>query len=265
MIVATASRQYDQIKEGRMAALRNVNHTHVNKAKNGSQAAYAKAWDVSQSTYAGAKDVAQTAYSKAKDVSQSAYVSAKDVAQSTYSSAKDVAQDKFEDVRMNALKLLTTLSAALTVAQKLLDYNQKKAGKQLKKTRKNLLSAQDTMQDLVETNWKKTQKALDKGSKKASKALDVGSKKASKGLKQVQSSAKDVTASVKDISGSVIEQYERYQRKRKRARAIFRWGLIIGVIVAFLYTPLPGSEVRRRVSGAMKNVTSLARNVIEQR
>ncbi len=59
---------------------------------------------------------------------------------------------------------------------------------------------------------------------------------------------------VKDVQESVQDQLASYARKRRRAKMLFRLGLLVGVTLAFLYTPWPGADVRRRLSAWWQQV-----------
>jgi phage-related protein len=104
----------------------------------------------------------------------------------------------------------------------------------LKKARKNLQGVQDT----VGTGLGKTQDLFGQSTKRAGKRWQ-----------QMASSA----ASTRD---AVQEQYVSYQRKRQQARTLFRWGLVVGFVLALLYTPYPGSDVRSRLMTQWEHLRS---------
>jgi gas vesicle protein len=72
----------------------------------------------------------------------------------------------------------------------------------------------------------------------ATDVLGKTSKTAGKRLKKV-------TENVKDVQDSLQDRIEAYQRKRARAKFLFRMGLLAGVVLALLYTPWPGSQTRQ--------------------
>lgn len=220
---------------------------------------------------------------KVKDVAKSTYASALDTAQSTYAGAKDVVQS---GVQSGFTKTQAVLLAGLTLAQGLMKFNQKRSKKKFKKARQTLLDVQDTLQQNLKPRWNVTQAALQAGMeaaqetltksaqknlKKAQKNLQSvqeilgtnlartqdllgeGSKRASRGLQQAASSAVDMKEAMR-------EQYASYQRKRQRGRSLFRWGLIVGIVLALLYTPYPGAEVRRRLFTQWEQLRSYVRS-----
>src|SRR5438105_1495624 len=126
-------------------------------------------------------------------------------------------------------KARDTLQSGTTLAQVALAESAKKAQKNLKKAQDNLKDLQAAVQDNVGSGLTATQDALSKRSKLASQTLQ-----------QIASSAKDTGDDLQD-------RYASYVQKRKRARKLFRWGLIAGIVLAFLYSPLTGEEARRRV------------------
>jgi hypothetical protein len=199
------------------------------KARDTAQSTYENAKDVAQSTYGNAKDVAQSAYGNAKDVAQSAYGSAKDVTLSTYATAKDAARSTYSNVEDNVKtgldKTQGALAASAGLAKGLLQDNKRQAKKNLKKAQKNLHRAQHR----AESGFARTQDMIGQSTQKVNKRMERAASNA------------------KDLKESVQEQYAHYQRKRKVGRALFRWGLILGVIVTLLYTPIAGSEVRQRI------------------
>src|SRR6266700_3496502 len=142
-----------------------------------------------------------------------------------------------------------TLQSSLDNAQGAFAKNSKKAQKNLKKAQKDLQklqsSVQSTVSDKVSTGLSRTQDALSK----SSEVLSKGSQEASKKLAATAASAQDFRASVQ-------EQIERYQSKRARARTLFRWGLVFGVVLALLYTPYPGAEIRKRIMAQWDNYRS---------
>jgi hypothetical protein len=52
------------------------------------------------------------------------------------------------------------------------------------------------------------------------------------------------------------EERERRARRRRRARFIFRVGLVTGVVLALCFAPRPGAETRRRLGGYLRNVVA---------
>jgi len=52
---------------------------------------------------------------------------------------------------------------------------------------------------------------------------------------------------VKDVQDSLQDRVEAYQRKRARAKFLFRMGLVVGIVATLMYTPWPGSQMRQLV------------------
>ncbi len=237
------------------AKTREINNTATNVAQN----TYANAKDLVQTTYENVKDVAQTALGNAQDRVQSrakkrtaATAAGLGVAQLLFNRGKKQSKknvkkaqknlggvvDTLQDVSGNAVNTLqdtvkpglVATQAALGAAQVALQKNTRKAQKNLQKAQKNLQELQGPVLESLGDSWEKTQDLVGKSAKKASQ-----------GIVQVTSGAQDLRDSVQD-------RYASYQRRRQRARTLFRWGLVIGIVLALLYTPVPGEEVRRRIS-----------------
>jgi uncharacterized membrane-anchored protein YhcB (DUF1043 family) len=243
-------------------------------------------------------DKAKGTPDKARDVVKSTYGSAKDAAQSTYASARDAVQG---GVNFGVTKTQAALLAGLALAQGLMKYNQKRTRKNLKKARKNLKSAQgtlqDTLQDTLKPRWEATQAALQTGvgvaqdtltksAKQAQKQAQKNLKLAQKNLKSVQDTVGVSLAKTQDLLGegskraskglqqvatsalvakeAMQEQYVSYQHKRQRARTLFRWGLVVGVVLALLYTPYSGAQVRRRLMEQWEQVRSYISSFSQQ-
>jgi gas vesicle protein len=182
------------------------------------------------------------------------------------------------------------MAVALGVLRGILQSNKRANRKNLKKAQKNLKAVQGTVQDSVAYTWAKAQDtiqtsvdvaqaAIQKNSDLAQKKLNKAQKQAMKNLATMQSSvvtpsllkAQDVltksstqagkglmqaASSAKDVRDAVQDQYTSYVSKRKRARAMFRWGLVIGVVLAILYAPVAGSELRSRLAAQWQNYRS---------
>lgn len=110
--------------------------------------------------------------------------------------------------------------------------------KALHQTRKNLKQIQHTAQENVASGLSNMRDRWDDGSQHARESLvSMGSH-------------------LQDRRERAEEHHRQAQRRRARARTLFRWGILIGLIVAFLYTPVPGSEVRRRIAQRWRQYTS---------
>jgi methyl-accepting chemotaxis protein len=215
---------------------------------------------------------------KAKEVGSKV----KDTTQKLYANTKDMARDKYTNVQQtmlaNATQLLALLSAGLALVEGWLKYRQQLASERIKQASKHQAmlqeTVQDTVQDTVMPAWKTTQTTLKSGLNVAQDTLEKNARKVQKNLQALQGSVQDsvesgwskaqdvvskrtkqpsegltqATSSAKDVAGTVMDSYEQYQESRQRARMLFRWGLVLGVILALLYTPVTGVEVRRRIS-----------------
>jgi hypothetical protein len=149
-----------------------------------------------------------------------------------------------ENVQSGLSKTQDTLQTGLSLAQVAMNKNAKRASKNLqkaqKKAQKNLSSFQGTLQDSVQSGLSKTQDALQSGLGTATDVLGKTTKTATKNLKKV-------TGNVKDVQDSLQDRVEAYQRKRARAKFLFRMGLVLGIVATLLYTPWPGSQMRQLV------------------
>jgi len=147
-------------------------------------------------------------------------------------------------VKPGLLKTQDTLQTSLGLAQDVMGKNVKSASKNLKKAQKkaqkNLSSLQDTLQESVQTGLPKAQDILQTGLGTATDVLGKTTKTAGESLKKV-------TENVKDVQDSLQDRIESYQRKRARAKFLFRMGLLAGIVLALLYTPWPGSQTRQQL------------------
>ncbi len=147
---------------------------------------------------------------------------AKTVAQSTLATGQDT-------VLSSLAKTQDTLQTGLSMAQDAWQQNVKRANKNLKKARKKMKPVLESAQESVQSGLDLAQDAWQQNVKNANKNL----KKAKK--------------SITDVQQSVQDQLAGYARKRKRARAVFRLGLLVGIVLVLLYTPWPGSDTRRQL------------------
>jgi gas vesicle protein len=135
------------------------------------------------------------------------------------------------------------VSAAQDALQSGIDYTQatliknpKQARKRLKKAQKNLKKAQATLQERVGSGLTSTQKVWQQGTKQAQQA-------ASSAREQAQQAA----INAREMKENWQRRREKARRRAARARTLFRWGVVVGVVLALLYAPTAGSEVRRRI------------------
>src|SRR6266705_602107 len=98
-------------------------------------------------------------------------------------------------------------------------------------------------QDTVQSGLEQTQDVLQSGLNKAQSVLSAGRKNVKRAGKGLQSA----TGSLKDAQESVQQQFARYAKRRRRAKVLFRMGLLTGVVLVLLYAPWPGSDTRRQL------------------
>jgi Skp family chaperone for outer membrane proteins len=130
--------------------------------------------------------------------------------------------------------------SGLGVAQGALEQNMKAVNKNLKKARKNLKNLQENLQDTMQSGVSQAQDVLLSGLSATQDVLGKNTKYTAKGLKEAR---KNLT----DTGNSLQTQLERRARRRKRAKTVFRMGLLAGFLLMLLYAPWPGSETRRQL------------------
>jgi hypothetical protein len=143
-------------------------------------------------------------------------------------------------LRSGVSKTLEVLQMGLGVAQEVLEQNMKRANKNLRKTRKTLKNLQGTLQDNMQSGLSQTQDVLLTGVGTTQDVLGKSAQGAAKGLKKAQENLEDTRASFQT-------QMKRRASRRRRAKTIFRLGLLSGIVLALFYAPWPGSETRRRL------------------
>lgn len=197
----------------------------------------------------------------------------KNKAQSAYSSARDITQSGV-DSGWHFIQSL--LGAGLALIQYALDYNNKKRRKQINKTARQLAYLQGNIQGRTQPIWSKTKHAVQMGMGTTQDMLTKNTKLARKNLKKAQKNLSKVQGNIgtglattqkmwrqagsqtsarlqqmgsnaKDLRGDIQQRYARHQRKRRRARVLFRLGLLAGVVTALLYAPFSGAEARQRL------------------
>ena len=77
--------------------------------------------------------------------------------------------------------------------------------------------------------------------------LGKNAKRAAKNLKKAQES-------LKGTRDTLQTKLERRARRRRRARTMFRLGLLTGIVLVLLYTPWPGSETRNRIMQSLQSL-----------
>src|SRR5579859_3624579 len=157
--------------------------------------------------------------------------------------ASDVARSTVSTLQAGLAKTQDLLSASYEVAQEQLKRGKKQTEKSVKKAQKNLKLVQDSVQDSVQSGFGVAQDVLGKGTKTAGESLVK------------------VTENVKDMQGSIQNRLERYQRRRARAKTLFRMGLVSGLALTLLFTPWPGSEIRRQLGEFFQQLAQQTQDV----
>jgi len=127
------------------------------------------------------------------------------------------------------------LQSGIDYTQAALIKNPRQTRRKLKKAQKNLKKAQAAIQDRVGSGLTSTQKVWQQGTKQAQQAA----------------------TSAREMRENWQQRREQARRRAARARTLFRWGVVAGVIVALLYAPTTGSEVRRRIVEQFQNVRAM--------
>jgi hypothetical protein len=164
---------------------------------------------------------------KTWNMAQDRLANIKDFAQSTLKISKIAAQDTLETIQGSASQGLDKVQHLLATSLGIAGATAAILYKKRRQTQKRLQRTQKKIMVLTTPIVKKTRKAV-----------RVNTQKATQGLQQATSTAKDFTE-------FVLDQYDHFQKKRQRGRALFRIGLMAGVILALLYTPLSGVEIRQ--------------------
>ncbi len=168
----------------------------------------------------------QSAYANAKNTTLDILARARENAQSTLKTTRQATQGTLTKVQKNTkvglTKVQRLLATGMGILAALFYENQRKGQDKLKQAQ---VSLQKTATPMLE----KTQDVVVTSTMKASKSLQKAADNA------------------KDIKESLQDRYAHYQQKRRRNRAFFRIGLLAGVVLALLYTPLTGSDVRQRI------------------
>jgi HAMP domain-containing protein len=197
--------------------------------------------NVTKITSAKAKDIAQSTSKNLRNNrnnTQDSYTSAKDTVQSTYTEMQKSIKQGWDQTRA---WLLVGAAIAATFAKK----NINKAQEKLENTQENLYKMQGPLQSNVRSRLAKTSDVIGKSTSKAK----YGIQKA--------------TTRVKELQDTWQEQSAQRQRKSKRAKTLFRWGLIFGMTLALLYSPIAGSEVRQRISKGWQQSSDFLRRMCD--
>jgi len=199
-----------------------------------------------------------TSYTKAKDVAQSTYATALDAAQSTYENVQD-------KLHTGVDKASATMTAGLSLAEELLKHKpmpskkaKKMAQKRFSKFQEAIQGSISTASDTLTSNTQAAQSRLRKGTKDAQKnlgkvqknlasTLDETSNRINKGTKQASKNLHKASRQAKDMQASTQTRVS-----HQIAKTLFRTGIVTGVVLALLFTPIAGSEVRSRIAATWK-------------
>ncbi|GAC1661927.1 MAG: hypothetical protein NVS9B9_23610 [Ktedonobacteraceae bacterium] len=165
-----------------------------------------------------------------QDTVQTAVTTGLSKAQDVISGTVDTAQDVFEKNTRAARKNFKK-------AQKEALKNFKKAQKSAKS---NIAATVSTAQDVTDMASKKANAGFLQSKSAAQDAVDNASKKATASFLGAKST-------VQDKLDDAQAESERKARRKANAKGLFRFGLVAGIVIALLYTPTPGSQVRQQL------------------
>jgi hypothetical protein len=231
-----------------MAKISIISRSSVDKPKNGTPKKYEAAKDMAGTAYYQFQDNAKAGLQKAQGLlAVAAGILGVILQDNTRKARKELKkaqkrsvpmqQSVQENIAASLEKAQGKMQSGMTSAQKLLAKNAYMAQYNLNKAQKNLRDMQKSWQSNVvpavtggvATGLEKTRDVFSKGSEKAGQRFQ------------------QATSTARNVKESVQDQYTQYQRKRQRARTLFRWGLLVGVVGTILYTPIAGSDVRQRL------------------
>jgi hypothetical protein len=228
-------------------------NTVMDKAKGVAQSTLATVQggvDLMQAGLARTQDTVQTGLSAAQDTWQGNVKRANKNLKKAQKKMKRSLASMQDSVQSGLEQTQDALQGGLDVAQDTWQGNVKRASKSLKKAQKKMKHRLASMQDSVQSGLEQTQDVLQSGLSKAQGVLSVGSKNVKRAGKGLQKA----TGSLKDAQDSVQQQLARYARRRKRAKVLFRVGLLTGIVLILLYAPWPGSDTRRQLGEWWKQV-----------
>lgn len=221
-------------------------NTVIDKAKEVAQSALA--------TVQGGVDLMQTGLAQTQDTVQTGLGTAQDAWQGNVRRANKNLKKAQRKMKRNLASMQDTVQSGLEQTQDMLqgglDFaqdtwhdNYRQASKNLKKARRKMKRSLESMQDSVQSGLEQTQDVLQSGLSKAQDVLSTGKKSVKRAGKGLQSA----TGSLKGAQGNVQQQFARYARRRRRARVLFRLGLLAGLVIVLLYAPWPGSDTRHQL------------------
>jgi gas vesicle protein len=207
-----------------------------------------KVYDRSKHSKNTTRNIAKTTSAKANNIARFTPKNLRNDKQEILASAKDMAQltsaQMQKSIQQGWNKTRTWLAIGAAIAVTFAQKNMRQAQKNLEKAQKSLQEMQNSLQSNIRSGMAKTSDVIGKGTSKASFSFQ------------------QATTRAKELQHSWQEQSAQRQRRRKRAKMAFRWGLIFGVVLALLYSPIAGSEMRQRISkGWQQSSAFLRRNV----
>lgn len=120
-----------------------------------------------------------------------------------------------------------TFSSGMTTAQKSFAKNARKARKNLRQAQHNLHNMQSNLQENISSG-------IATGMAKTQDIMHMGA-----------DGVRRVTSYPHEMQRVRQERHEQREQRRARARTLFRWGIVTGVILALIYAPVSGAETRR--------------------
>jgi len=168
--------------------------------------------------------------------------------------------DRARDARDTAVKLvrktsengLAAYDQARSRVQPTLVKTQDVLQDSLDTARKTLKKSLSTTQDTLQQQAKNAQKNAKRLQRSAQNRLDAGLSATQDMLedtsKGIQKNLASVNSSIKGAGTTLQTRYKRAKAKRARAKGLFRWGLILGLILALCFAPMRGSQARERIA-----------------
>jgi hypothetical protein len=163
-------------------------------------------------------------------------------------STQDNVQSRLEQIQDFLLAGLIMAQDALEAGGK----NVKRANKNWRRAQKRMKRNLASVQDSVQSGLERTQAALQAGLTRVQDALAPGRKK----VKPAGVDLKKAQAGLKGARAVTQYQLAKYARRRRQARILFRLGLLTGLVLVLLYTPWPGSDIRRQLAAWWEQLIS---------
>lgn len=215
-----------------MAIHQKVAPSTVEKAKDVAQATYTNVQGKVQAGVGRTQDALSTGLTMAQDLLKYNRPSPSSFESKKVKQAQKTAQQTQKTIDTSWAQTLELIGTGLAALQTGLNLAQVTLQKNTQKAQKNLLKAQNRLKEMqgrVGTGWERTQGTLSTGSKQAYQRFS------------------QAATTAKDLRYIAQEQFTAYQRRRKRAKKLFRLGLVLGLVMALLYAPISGSEARHRL------------------